>query len=288
MAQDQSPKVAFHPAPSVGHELGIMFGFIAFFFLSMAVYYALWKGESDFCSIPFEHVSHRRCLPSYEENAVASCLARCWNCFDVLSRILKPTTSFQLYTMLTLGPSHSGKQTCWEDRDQAAGRFNSKRFRKRKIWRGSGPSDGVKVDELFTDGEPRIMTMIWSGPFKMVYMRLGQASVYEINEGRRLGRFAHYVPRKCRFHKLLLFLFSQIWYFIQFEFPRMGVHCRFSCILMNLWRSTVYSTLQLVFAITCHSWVRYMVTQYHHSNWSQHASHVLVLHHHPRVVFRRI
>lgn len=50
MAQDQSPKVAFHPAPSVRHEIGIMFGFIAFFFLSMAVYYALWKGESDFCS----------------------------------------------------------------------------------------------------------------------------------------------------------------------------------------------------------------------------------------------
>lgn len=53
MAQDQSPKIPFHPAPSVGHELGIMFGFIGFFILSMAVYYVWWEGESHFTIYAF-------------------------------------------------------------------------------------------------------------------------------------------------------------------------------------------------------------------------------------------
>lgn len=42
---DTKPKVAFHPAPSIGHEIGIMLGFMAFFAVSMGVYYVLWQGS---------------------------------------------------------------------------------------------------------------------------------------------------------------------------------------------------------------------------------------------------
>lgn len=42
---DNEPKVPFHPAPSVGHEIGVMLGFMAFFALAMGVYYVLWKGS---------------------------------------------------------------------------------------------------------------------------------------------------------------------------------------------------------------------------------------------------
>lgn len=37
--------VAFHPGPSLGHELGIMFGFIALFVLATVVYYVMWQGQ---------------------------------------------------------------------------------------------------------------------------------------------------------------------------------------------------------------------------------------------------
>ncbi len=36
--------VPFHPGPSLGHELGIMFGFIALFVLATLVYYVMWQG----------------------------------------------------------------------------------------------------------------------------------------------------------------------------------------------------------------------------------------------------
>jgi hypothetical protein len=36
-------KVAFHPGPSLGHELGIMFGFITLFVLATVVYYVMWQ-----------------------------------------------------------------------------------------------------------------------------------------------------------------------------------------------------------------------------------------------------
>jgi hypothetical protein len=42
---DHEPKVSFHPGPSVQHELGVMFGAIAFFVLAVGVYYALWQGQ---------------------------------------------------------------------------------------------------------------------------------------------------------------------------------------------------------------------------------------------------
>ena len=42
---DTEPKVPFHPAPSVGHEIGVMFGFMAFFVVSMGVYYVVWQGR---------------------------------------------------------------------------------------------------------------------------------------------------------------------------------------------------------------------------------------------------
>lgn len=38
-------QVPFHPAPSIGHEIGIMLGFMAFFVLSMGVYYVFWRGR---------------------------------------------------------------------------------------------------------------------------------------------------------------------------------------------------------------------------------------------------
>lgn len=34
-----------HLPPPVGHDLGIMFGFMAVFIISMSVYLVLWKGE---------------------------------------------------------------------------------------------------------------------------------------------------------------------------------------------------------------------------------------------------
>ena len=39
------PEAKFHPAPSIGHELGIMFGFMAVFAISMTVYLIVWKGK---------------------------------------------------------------------------------------------------------------------------------------------------------------------------------------------------------------------------------------------------
>ncbi|MCJ1426743.1 hypothetical protein MMC29_004646 [Sticta canariensis] len=39
----QTSEIPYHPAPSVGHELGIMFGFMAIFVISMGVYLFLWK-----------------------------------------------------------------------------------------------------------------------------------------------------------------------------------------------------------------------------------------------------
>ncbi|MCJ1265312.1 hypothetical protein MMC22_005188 [Lobaria immixta] len=46
MVENQSPKIAFHPAPSVGHELGVMFGFMAVFVVAMAVYLAFFKANN--------------------------------------------------------------------------------------------------------------------------------------------------------------------------------------------------------------------------------------------------
>ena len=42
---DDEPKVPPHPAPSIGHEIGVMLGFMAFFVISMGVYYVLWQGQ---------------------------------------------------------------------------------------------------------------------------------------------------------------------------------------------------------------------------------------------------
>ena len=53
---DNEPQVPFHPAPSIGHEIGIMIGFMSFFVLAMGVYYVIWQGQlSLFCMefLPF-------------------------------------------------------------------------------------------------------------------------------------------------------------------------------------------------------------------------------------------
>lgn len=42
---DNEPQVPYHPAPSIGHEIGIMIGFMSFFVLSMGVYYVIWQGR---------------------------------------------------------------------------------------------------------------------------------------------------------------------------------------------------------------------------------------------------
>ena len=39
----QTSEIPYHPAPSLGHELGIMFGFMAIFVISMGLYLVLWK-----------------------------------------------------------------------------------------------------------------------------------------------------------------------------------------------------------------------------------------------------
>ena len=49
----ESPK--FVPGPGVGHELGVMFGFMAIMVLSMVMYLVFWKGVFD--------VVPRRTLP---------------------------------------------------------------------------------------------------------------------------------------------------------------------------------------------------------------------------------
>lgn len=45
----QSSEIPYHPAPSLGHELGIMFGFMAIFVVSMGVYLVLWRCK--FCRV---------------------------------------------------------------------------------------------------------------------------------------------------------------------------------------------------------------------------------------------
>lgn len=49
---DNEPKIPFHPAPSIGHEIGVMFGFIGFFVVAMGVYYVLWQGQWYFLCSP--------------------------------------------------------------------------------------------------------------------------------------------------------------------------------------------------------------------------------------------
>lgn len=44
---DNEPVIDFHPAPSIGHEIGIIMGFMAFFVVSMGVYYVIWQGQSS-------------------------------------------------------------------------------------------------------------------------------------------------------------------------------------------------------------------------------------------------
>jgi high-affinity Fe2+/Pb2+ permease len=46
------------PIPSLGHELGIMFGFIGLMVVSMVVYTGFWKSE----------FSHSRALSGYQES----------------------------------------------------------------------------------------------------------------------------------------------------------------------------------------------------------------------------
>lgn len=68
MAEDNKPHVPFHPAPSVGHEIGIMFGFMAFFVLSMGVYYVMWRGQLSLAQPPSlipNFCEEFRCLASW-------------------------------------------------------------------------------------------------------------------------------------------------------------------------------------------------------------------------------
>lgn len=37
----------YTPMPSLGHELGIMFGFIVACLLSMLIYFVFWQGTSE-------------------------------------------------------------------------------------------------------------------------------------------------------------------------------------------------------------------------------------------------
>ncbi|PSN65935.1 hypothetical protein BS50DRAFT_574424, partial [Corynespora cassiicola Philippines] len=39
----KEPVRAYHPPPSVGHEMGVMFGFIGFMLLCSVVYVAVWQ-----------------------------------------------------------------------------------------------------------------------------------------------------------------------------------------------------------------------------------------------------
>lgn len=51
MASDEYPP--YIPMPSLGHELGLMFGFLSLCIVVMGAYVALWRGElfSSFSSI---------------------------------------------------------------------------------------------------------------------------------------------------------------------------------------------------------------------------------------------
>lgn len=128
MAEDQSPKVSFHPAPSVGHELGIMFGFIAFFLLSMGVYYTLWKGELySACSGVKSSHSVGFLLSCGDEILIARCLSR--HCFfPYLGPVLFPSPC--IISKLTFRHSHSGEQTRRESGTPATRRFGATRVWK--------------------------------------------------------------------------------------------------------------------------------------------------------------
>lgn len=83
---DTEPKVPFHPAPSVGHEIGVMFGFMAFFVLSMVVYYVFWQGWLTLFV---------RSSPIYSliTNPVPSSLVSIYSAFHLILFVAKPANS---------------------------------------------------------------------------------------------------------------------------------------------------------------------------------------------------
>jgi len=41
-----STQIGYVPPPSIGHELGVMFGFMGIFLIAMTVYYFVWQARN--------------------------------------------------------------------------------------------------------------------------------------------------------------------------------------------------------------------------------------------------
>lgn len=54
MAKDEYPP--YTPMPSLGHELGLMFGFLALCAIVMAAYVALWRGALSSSTLLFHQL----------------------------------------------------------------------------------------------------------------------------------------------------------------------------------------------------------------------------------------
>ena len=63
-SQDQSPDGPYHPGPGLGHELGVMFGFMAAFALTMGGYLVIWKSTPSLLSLLSHIISPSSHLPS--------------------------------------------------------------------------------------------------------------------------------------------------------------------------------------------------------------------------------